>query len=107
MSYRQIFKMCVLPINKSTATSIVRIGNNITMTTKGNVSLHRAFTNDSSTNCPTISEIVEKWSHRFENEAVPEPVESIEHIVAHVVGLKKVKIFILKSFSSYSVTLYS
>ncbi|XP_043667114.1 MTRF1L release factor glutamine methyltransferase isoform X1 [Vespula pensylvanica] len=89
MSYRQIFKMCVLPINKSTATSIVRIGNNITMTTKGIVPLHRAFTNDSSTNCPTISEIVEKWSHRFENEAVPEPVESIEHIVAHVVGLKK------------------
>lgn len=104
MSYRRISKMCVLAINKSMATSIVRIGNNIAMTNKGNVALYRGFTNDSSANCSTIGEIVEKWSHRFESEAVPEPVESIEHIVAHVVGLKKVKILIL-NFSFFPRTI--
>lgn len=40
--------------------------------------------------CPTVGEIIEQWSHRFENAGVPEPVESIEHIVAHVVGTSKV-----------------
>ncbi|XP_015172725.1 PREDICTED: hemK methyltransferase family member 1 [Polistes dominula] len=81
MLYRRILKTCVLVIEKNTAMSITRTRNNVTM--------NRAFTSNCSTNCPTIREIVEKWSHRFENEAIPEPVESIEHIVAHVVGLKK------------------
>ncbi|XP_043491488.1 MTRF1L release factor glutamine methyltransferase isoform X1 [Polistes fuscatus] len=85
MLYRRILKTCVLAINKSTATSIAR--------TRNNVAMNRAFTSDSSINssknCPTIREIVEKWSHRFESESIPEPVESIEHIVAHVVALKK------------------
>ncbi|KAG7206060.1 hypothetical protein KM043_003458 [Ampulex compressa] len=37
----------------------------------------------------TIGEILERWSRRFENEGISEPVESIEHIVAHVIGTKK------------------
>lgn len=40
----------------------------------------------------TIGGIIKQWSYRFETEGVPEPVESIEHIVAHVVGNKKVSI---------------
>lgn len=38
----------------------------------------------------TIEEIVKLWSNRFENEGISEPVESIEHILAHVIGTKKV-----------------
>ncbi|XP_076236452.1 hemK methyltransferase 1 [Calliopsis andreniformis] len=38
---------------------------------------------------PTVGEIIEQWSHRFKNEGIPEPVESIEHIVAHVIGTRK------------------
>lgn len=40
--------------------------------------------------CPTVGEIIEQWSDRFENEGIPEPVASIEHIVAHVIGTSKV-----------------
>ncbi|XP_033333590.1 hemK methyltransferase 1 [Megalopta genalis] len=40
--------------------------------------------------CSTIGEIIEQWSHRFSKEGVPEPVESIEHIVANVIGTKKI-----------------
>ncbi|XP_016921092.3 MTRF1L release factor glutamine methyltransferase [Apis cerana] len=40
--------------------------------------------------CPTIGEIIEQWSNRFKNEHIPEPVESIEHIVAHVIGTNKI-----------------
>nr|XP_003707145.1 PREDICTED: hemK methyltransferase family member 1 [Megachile rotundata] len=43
-----------------------------------------------SVQCPTIGEIIEQWSDRFKNEGVPEPVESIEHIVAHVIGTSKI-----------------
>nr|XP_031828522.1 MTRF1L release factor glutamine methyltransferase [Nomia melanderi] len=40
--------------------------------------------------CSTVGEIIEQWSHRFRNEGVPEPVESIEHIIAHVIGTDKI-----------------
>ncbi|XP_076647273.1 hemK methyltransferase 1 isoform X1 [Halictus rubicundus] len=40
--------------------------------------------------CSTIGEIIEQWSHRFSNEGVPEPVESIEHIIASVIGTNKI-----------------
>ncbi|XP_076757509.1 hemK methyltransferase 1 [Xylocopa sonorina] len=40
--------------------------------------------------CPTVGEIIEQWSNRFKNEGIPEPVESIEHIVAHVIGTSKI-----------------
>ncbi|XP_078043190.1 hemK methyltransferase 1 [Augochlora pura] len=40
--------------------------------------------------CSTVGEIIEQWSHRFSNEGVPEPVESIEHIVANVIGTNKI-----------------
>ncbi|KAI4494474.1 hypothetical protein M0802_008966 [Mischocyttarus mexicanus] len=89
MLYRRILKTCVLAMKKNTAMSIVRTGYNVVTTISQNLTINRGFTNNSSTNCPTISEVVEKWRHRFENEAIPEPVESIEHIVAHVVDLKK------------------
>ncbi|KZC04032.1 HemK methyltransferase family member 1 [Dufourea novaeangliae] len=39
--------------------------------------------------CSNVGEIIKQWSQRFENEGVPEPVESIEYIVAHVLGIKK------------------
>ena len=39
--------------------------------------------------CPTVGEIIEQWSDRFKNEGIPEPIESIEHIVAHVIGISK------------------
>lgn len=38
---------------------------------------------------PTVGEIIEQWSHRFRSEGIPEPVESIEHIVAHVINTSK------------------
>ncbi|EGI66031.1 PREDICTED: hemK methyltransferase family member 1 [Acromyrmex echinatior] len=38
----------------------------------------------------TIGNVLDQWSHRFENEGVSEPVESIEHIVAHIIGIKKI-----------------
>lgn len=40
----------------------------------------------------TIGDVIDQWSRRFENEGIPEPVESIEHIVAHIIGTKKVRI---------------
>lgn len=40
--------------------------------------------------CSTVGEIIKQWSDRFKNEGIPEPVESIEHIVAHVMGTSKV-----------------
>lgn len=47
----------------------------------------------------TIGEVIDQWSRRFESEGVSEPVESIEHIVAHIIGTKKV--------SSIAVTIVS
>lgn len=38
----------------------------------------------------TVGEIIEQWSDRFKEEGIPEPVESIEHIVAHVIGTSKI-----------------
>jgi len=38
----------------------------------------------------TVGDIIDQWSRRFENEGITEPVESIEHIMAHVIGTKKV-----------------
>ncbi|XP_011637705.1 hemK methyltransferase family member 1 [Pogonomyrmex barbatus] len=38
----------------------------------------------------TIGDVIDQWSHRFESEGIPEPVESIEHIVAHIIGTKKI-----------------
>lgn len=38
----------------------------------------------------TIGDVIDQWSRRFESEDIPEPVESIEHIVAHVIGTKKI-----------------
>ncbi|KAL0102835.1 hypothetical protein PUN28_018256 [Cardiocondyla obscurior] len=38
----------------------------------------------------TIGDVIEHWSRRFESEGIPEPVESIEHIVAHIIGTKKI-----------------
>lgn len=48
----------------------------------------RPFTADACS--PTIGDVIEQWSRRFENEGIPEPVESIEHIVAHVIGSSKI-----------------
>ncbi|EZA57918.1 hypothetical protein DMN91_003278 [Ooceraea biroi] len=38
----------------------------------------------------TIGDVIDKWSRRFESEGIPEPVESIEHIVAHIIGTEKI-----------------
>ncbi|GAB1862976.1 peptide chain release factor N(5)-glutamine methyltransferase [Camponotus japonicus] len=38
----------------------------------------------------TVGDIIDQWSRRFENEGITEPVESIEHIMAHVIGTKKI-----------------
>lgn len=38
----------------------------------------------------TIGDVIDQWSRRFESEGITEPVESIEHIVAHVIGTKKI-----------------
>ncbi|XP_012534308.1 MTRF1L release factor glutamine methyltransferase [Monomorium pharaonis] len=38
----------------------------------------------------TIGDVIDQWSRRFENDGIPEPIESIMHIVAHVIGTKKV-----------------
>ncbi|XP_017756677.1 PREDICTED: hemK methyltransferase family member 1 [Eufriesea mexicana] len=40
--------------------------------------------------CSTVGEIIKQWGDRFKNEGIPEPVESIEHIVAHVMGTSKI-----------------
>ncbi|XP_077261392.1 MTRF1L release factor glutamine methyltransferase-like isoform X1 [Temnothorax americanus] len=37
----------------------------------------------------TIGDVIDQWSRRFESEGVQEPMKSIEHIVAHVIGTKK------------------
>lgn len=39
----------------------------------------------------TIGDNVDHWHQRFQNEKISEPIESIEHIVAHVIGTKKVQ----------------
>jgi len=50
----------------------------------------------------TIGNVLDQWSRRFESEGVSEPVESIEHIVAHVIGIKKVSaIFAIFSFVTF------
>lgn len=46
----------------------------------------------------TIGDVIDQWSRRFESEGIPEPVESIEHIVAHVIGTKKVLSSTIVSF---------
>lgn len=38
---------------------------------------------------PTVVQVIEQWSRRFENEGIPDPVESIEHILSHVTGRSK------------------
>jgi len=45
----------------------------------------------------TIGDVIDQWSRRFESEGISEPVESIEHIVAHVIGTKKVSTTLLCS----------
>ncbi|KAL6436170.1 hypothetical protein ACFW04_005724 [Cataglyphis niger] len=45
----------------------------------------------SSSTCEcTVGDVIDQWSRRFESEGITEPVESIEHIVAHVIGTKKI-----------------
>lgn len=51
-------------------------------------SVQRLFS--TNVQCPTVGEVIEQWSERFKNESIPEPVESIEHIVAHILGTRKV-----------------
>ncbi|KAK0097384.1 hypothetical protein PV326_002132 [Microctonus aethiopoides] len=36
-----------------------------------------------------VRDNMEYWCHRFENEGVSEPVESIQHILSHVMGVDK------------------
>ncbi|XP_015123120.1 MTRF1L release factor glutamine methyltransferase [Diachasma alloeum] len=38
----------------------------------------------------TLGGVIRRWSQRFEEEGVPEPVGSIEHIAAHVIGKKRI-----------------
>lgn len=38
----------------------------------------------------TVGEIARQWRERFEKEGIPEPIESIEHIIAHIIGTSKV-----------------
>ncbi|XP_063979652.1 MTRF1L release factor glutamine methyltransferase [Diachasmimorpha longicaudata] len=38
----------------------------------------------------TLKGVIRHWSQKFEDEGVPEPVSSIEHIVAHVIGKKRI-----------------
>ncbi|KAJ8670091.1 hypothetical protein QAD02_001350 [Eretmocerus hayati] len=40
-----------------------------------------------------INAVTSYWRHRFETEGVPEPLESIEHIIAHVIGSNKDSMF--------------
>lgn len=56
----------------------------------------------SASNECTIGEVIDRWSRRFEAEGVPEPVESIEHIIAHVTGTRKVS-ETLRSLITYSL----
>ncbi|KAK0167660.1 hypothetical protein PV327_005029 [Microctonus hyperodae] len=36
-----------------------------------------------------VRDTIEYWCRRFKNEGVPEPVESIQHILSHVIGIDK------------------
>lgn len=36
----------------------------------------------------TVSVMTHNWLQRFENEKIFEPVESIEYIISHVLGIK-------------------
>ena len=38
----------------------------------------------------TIANIMKDWQEKFEKEKINEPVESIQFITAHVLGIKKV-----------------
>lgn len=49
----------------------------------------------------TIGNIVKYWHQEFENNSIADPVESIEYIVAHVIGTKKVKEFSITYFPEY------
>ena len=44
----------------------------------------------SEKNETTIGALFEHWRHKFEIEAISEPVASTEHIVAHVLGTTRV-----------------
>ncbi|XP_015603428.1 hemK methyltransferase family member 1 [Cephus cinctus] len=48
------------------------------------------FCRSSSVHNRTIGHLLDHWSRNFENDGISEPVESIEHIVAHVMGTKKI-----------------
>ena len=50
--------------------------------------VRRSFS--SNTRVCTVGDVIDQWSRRFESEGITEPVESIEHIVAHVIGTKKI-----------------
>ncbi|XP_044019614.1 MTRF1L release factor glutamine methyltransferase-like isoform X1 [Aphidius gifuensis] len=38
----------------------------------------------------TLAGFIKHWGQRFEDEGIPEPISSIEHILAHVVGRTKI-----------------
>ena len=42
-----------------------------------------------------LASLITQWSRRFEDDGVPEPVASIEHILAHVVGTTKVRYYLM------------
>jgi release factor glutamine methyltransferase len=53
----------------------------------------------------TIGSVIDQWSRRFESEGIPEPIESIEYIVAHIVGEKMVSAGILIPLIAILITI--
>lgn len=51
----------------------------------------------------TIGDMIDQWSNRFKNEGISEPVESIEFIMAHIIGVKKVLTLIFCIITNYWV----
>lgn len=70
--------------------------NNLNGVTLKNPS-RRLFVSEASSS--TIGSIVDQWSHRFESEGIPQPLDSIKHIVAHVTGTRRVSTISLFSYS--------
>nr|XP_012216990.1 PREDICTED: hemK methyltransferase family member 1 [Linepithema humile] len=79
---RAIFK------NSTVSTCLRYLASNSLNSVSLRHSLPRSLASDAR-EC-TIGDVIDQWSRRFENEGIPEPVESIEHIVAHVIGTKKI-----------------
>lgn len=82
--------VCKLPTTRGLPSVYVHV--NHSSTTSGNLKY-------------TVGEIMKKWNQEFVDKNIPEPVESVEYILAHSLQIKKVRI--LKNVLIYFLFYFS